>query len=363
MKPKRVLSNIIMGYLGLRRRFLLRKGQSLSELAIFGALLLLVLAFFVRYSMMSSHQQESQMKGFRYALDKSSRDSNIGGNPTTVSYIKDKPVADPRNPFGMGDWVTTYGGGSIIWGNEASYAINPDDPSTIPTINFVVNGVNVEKKLGAFKDVSFPSEGFDVKLGREEYHITQSNTQVYVVKYENEDEEIKTLKWKWRDENGDIQEETVRIPLIRLPCEDYEGLGECFSEKEVLWTADITGDGVVDLILDISGQEGGQITGFTVLDYTAGDISSEDLDKAMLGKKVETTIDNSASRWSFNGHPVHLNVEGSGDDIDVAYEDIIVEDTITHGIYTEDGEIEPLTTHGTTFHRDRYNDAIFEPFD
>lgn len=106
------------------------KAQTLVELAVFGSLLLVVLAYFVGMGIRLNYQQDLNMRAQRMAFAKAYYPVDGWGNPSqtthasaTVILTEDHHIPDPRTMFGRGDTGTISASGDAVWG---SYIGNPD---------------------------------------------------------------------------------------------------------------------------------------------------------------------------------------------------------------------------------------------
>ncbi len=79
------------------------KAQSLTELATFGSVLLLVMSFFVRYGLQYIYQQDIKMRAFRMALSDA---STAPDGSSSLVVVKDKHIPDPQDTFGIGSGVS-----------------------------------------------------------------------------------------------------------------------------------------------------------------------------------------------------------------------------------------------------------------
>ncbi|MGE5309370.1 MAG: hypothetical protein ACM3OC_09815 [Deltaproteobacteria bacterium] len=112
-----------------------RKGQSVTELATFGSILLLVTMYLLRYGLQYNYQQDVQMEAFRRALAKEfSRTDEIDQNSGSVVHlVKDSKMIDPTNPFGTGSVSTLRGSADVVWSNTMMDPMNTKDPFPYPT--------------------------------------------------------------------------------------------------------------------------------------------------------------------------------------------------------------------------------------
>lgn len=117
----------------VRQRFIQAKakmGQAITEMAIFGSLIIVVFGTMLYYSQSMKEQQIVEMLAFRKALFQAYEDNSY------VSYqvIRDKRFVSPNNAFGNKDRATVSGSAAIYWSNknedggkEGSYLIINED--------------------------------------------------------------------------------------------------------------------------------------------------------------------------------------------------------------------------------------------
>ena len=111
------------------------KAQSLTELATFGSVFLLVLSFFISYGMRHLYQQDINMRAFRMALaDAYNTDSRYSNS---LILVKDKHIPDPRDTFGVGEVQPILGQGNVVWANSLQDKYK--GLSDLPRIKFVIN--------------------------------------------------------------------------------------------------------------------------------------------------------------------------------------------------------------------------------
>ena len=135
------------------------KAQTMVELAVFGSLLLVVLAYFVGIGMRYNYQQDLNMRAQRMAFERAYYPVDGGGNPiqtthgsSTIILTEDHHIPDPRTMFGRGDYGTISAAGDAVWGSYIGKpdviamdmgGSNPafDNNRDVPKIAYNVNGV------------------------------------------------------------------------------------------------------------------------------------------------------------------------------------------------------------------------------
>ncbi len=128
-----------------------RKAQALSELAIFGTILLLVFAFMLRMGMLYMHRQDINMRAFRKAMAEAIKVDRPDASATVV-LVEDKHIPDPRDIVGTGDIVAIQGSASVVWGNTLPYYVPADETHVydttsdkdLSTMHFEINDIKKE---------------------------------------------------------------------------------------------------------------------------------------------------------------------------------------------------------------------------
>ena len=121
-----------------------RKGQAITELAIFGSILLFCLAMLIQYGLDANYQQQAQMEAFR----KTQRIAFYRDGPassTAFILVKDKPTPDPRDQWGVAErGPIVAGGNSVAWNTNLSadyvklYTDTPD-AKDLPAVYFQID--------------------------------------------------------------------------------------------------------------------------------------------------------------------------------------------------------------------------------
>ncbi len=130
-------------WISLRAVYFNRRAQSLSEMAIFGGLLLLVLSYFVNLGIKLTYQQDVQMRAFRLALSEACNEGTYQPDAeATITLVEDKISPDPRNMVGKGDILTVASQGNVLWGNTLQNGmVAPYGEGDMTRLKFLINGV------------------------------------------------------------------------------------------------------------------------------------------------------------------------------------------------------------------------------
>jgi hypothetical protein len=114
-----------------------RKGQSLTELAVFGSLLLFLFGVLINYGMNSEFTQHGIMKAFRKALGIAADQQERSG---TYVLFRDRHVPSPSDPFGVGS-VTPVPSSADATRNYRMYETPnptlPGGPERLPRVHLV----------------------------------------------------------------------------------------------------------------------------------------------------------------------------------------------------------------------------------
>ncbi len=128
------------------------RGQAFLELAIFGTLALIALAFVLRMGLTANYQQEIDQQTFRWAqrlasnIDKET--NGRGPHSVTVIHIRDRQMPDPGDGFATMPRVLTQASSVVTWGRFLHRLT--DDPESQPLTIVQVNDAQrhfTEKEL------------------------------------------------------------------------------------------------------------------------------------------------------------------------------------------------------------------------
>lgn len=157
----------------MREVYFNRKAQALVEVAIFGAILLMVLSALIRYGITYNQRQSLNMRAFRKSLSESIN-TNRPDAQATVYLVEDKHVPDVGDMFGVGDIDTVEASASVVWGNtlQEEYA----DIDDLPNIKYIVNNEEKEYTTAAY--------------GGDSENICSKKTGKFFIKIEGVDDPI-----------------------------------------------------------------------------------------------------------------------------------------------------------------------------
>ena len=120
-----------------------RAGQALVELAILGAMILLVLGVLVDYGLRADFTQHAMMRTFREVLHDASRQT-APGEPISTSRLSlaDRRIPDPANPFALGGTAAISGSAGGVTQNYQLHK-TPDTPADMPHFYALIGGAEV----------------------------------------------------------------------------------------------------------------------------------------------------------------------------------------------------------------------------
>jgi hypothetical protein len=135
-----------------------KKAQTLTELATFGSVLLLVLSFFVSYGMRYNYDQDAQMRSFRLAMQEAYSNSRPDASGSVI-LVEDKHIPDPRDTFGVGNIVPVQANAEVTWGNTLQDRYTDlTDYSRLPRMKYRINSTAVEYRTAGFGFITTGNE-------------------------------------------------------------------------------------------------------------------------------------------------------------------------------------------------------------
>lgn len=211
-----------------------RKGQSILELAIFGSIVLFVFSVLIQYGISLNYSQHHILQSFRRALFESKNKSPSAAPAVSVSFtsIKDLPIPNPANPFGLGQTSPVVASVSATQSRHLMDRYH-HGPSELPRAEFIINGRRYTYTTADFgyHDCS----GRSIKVKKTDYARIPS---------------------RWDDERG--------------PCW-YWGY-ETDYDLEAGDEIDIDNDGKGESIVDVEQDDDGDLEEFWYLDFQEGQI-------------------------------------------------------------------------------------------
>jgi hypothetical protein len=267
-------------------------GQSLVELASFGAVLLLCVGMLLQYGMQANYQQNLQMQTFRKAMRVAYYKTGPGSS-VSLSSTYHKGIPDPRDSWGNADRRPISASASVTWDNNLQsmyideYGEAPRQSDLARSIIEIDNiddahntlGLsttdiddgaidNIDSNKGAFKTADYGEGGCSGSITivlensasqrialREEYRRVVKNCS-----------EIKVKNRKTNED--DIGKEYAYVKI--------DGL------QQTVGSADVDRDGELETIIAVRGTQVcdsdgycGGISSFKYIDDQSGEINNE----------------------------------------------------------------------------------------
>jgi hypothetical protein len=134
-------------------------GQALLEVAIFGAIIVMLLGVLISYGLRYNYQQKAMQQAFRKSLSRAVAEPGV---PVSSVIISDEHIPNPSDTFGVGS-VTPFTGssGGII--RDYQMAETAVDESSLPRVTMNINGQEISYKAAGFRIERNVPEG---SLGR-----------------------------------------------------------------------------------------------------------------------------------------------------------------------------------------------------
>ncbi|MFA5144931.1 MAG: hypothetical protein WC723_02880 [Candidatus Omnitrophota bacterium] len=152
------------------RKYTRLSGQAILELAIFGAIIIMLLGILLNYGLRYSLEQKVMMNTFREALQDTA--NSVTGGQGSITVIQDKHVPNPADPFGVGT-VTPFASSSSV---TRSYKLHetPDTYAELPRATFQIQDKKFSYKTAGFRDV-------DSASGLSKYEEVYGGSNVWAV--------------------------------------------------------------------------------------------------------------------------------------------------------------------------------------
>lgn len=256
MKRKREGNNISIN----------NKGQALTELAIFGSILLFCVAMLIQYGLDANYQQQAQMEAFRKA-QKIAFHKDGPGSSTSLVLVKDKPFPDPRDQWGYAERYPIVGNANVVWNTnlQAQYVtkfpantLTPKEKENLqadlPAMYFEIDQANKPSQAGAFVPPEAKEDkvfGFYTAMFKkincppkltvvfdDPEHKNPNKTEYIEVPVNKDDIKVMRIEGSF----GDLEAENNN-ELLMSPYFIYEGL------KRKITDADVDGDGKLEQII------------------------------------------------------------------------------------------------------------------
>ncbi len=250
-----------------------KKAQSITEMAIFGVLLLVALSFLVRYGMVYNNRQKANMLVFKRALQEAfTQDSS---SMVLVNY---ENISNPQDRFGIGDRQTFQSSANIYWSNGTTNT-TVDSINQTNAINYLFNAGKANEQQKAYTTITAKefqmTDLKDVWLkvllpGHEEYTPVEISSFKII---EGADKEKRLSVLVYCDISAVTRSGSGECNAIKDP-----GLYDSICQKNycttfVVTALDINSDGYGETILSVNGDVGGSPSSLVALVPDAGDIN------------------------------------------------------------------------------------------
>jgi hypothetical protein len=254
-----------------------KRGQSMSELAVFGSIMLLVLSFLLRQAMSYNNRQQLTMEVFRAGLQKA-----LNGTDTNTSVIyKDFPMAEPQDEYGAASrQVVSYSDDGIVWTNETSKG----DGRINYTFVSGVDNTAQSRIYTTWGEVGKPISSVNVT-----YPFDTGARQIAI---------------PWMRAWSDVSYPEGALLVLVKPdsVTQPSGCASVYCPHDVIEQADVDSDGTIEQITKASGSAPVTIT---TVDPNAGQIDLSKADQGIQATKVTYTrydamniTDNGNSVWA-----------------------------------------------------------------
>jgi hypothetical protein len=124
-----------------------KQGQSILELALYGAILLTVIGVILSYGLKYNFQQRTMMSAFRRAL-KETGATRLGGQ-TSYILLQDRHIPDPSDPMGVGAVMPFMASASVVRGYRLHET--PDYVNELPETKMQINDRIYTFKIAGFR--------------------------------------------------------------------------------------------------------------------------------------------------------------------------------------------------------------------
>jgi hypothetical protein len=198
------------------------RGQTATELAIFGTILVFVIGILVTYSLTFTYSQQLQQQASRDALRLSSFiDAYPPKNPmplqdrsASVAFFEDRQMPDLSNAFGIMQRSPVSGSASAVKTRHLYANIIFGTLDNLPRIHLYINGQKFIFTTANFKDIPQRGGSKKVMRGTTDYdnalaHHDNSNPDLYWKWLDVDSNQISNPENNLADIDGDLKEEQI----------------------------------------------------------------------------------------------------------------------------------------------------------
>lgn len=220
----------------------------MAELAIFGGVLLTVLAFFLRYAMNLNNNLQLKMQVYKTALTKAKADMDL--NQTYV--YRDYSAADPQDQFGFTPRQVNSAADYVSWTDTKEKKALP------PGINYTFISKSPPEERIAFSETFTTAKnvGYNVSSIQMEYPFWEEPVTITKLK-------------AYTEEDPDGQLKLLVDDLAKGDCT------EAYCPTDIVASGDIDHDGNFEDVLSAKGE--GTVVG-EMRDYQRGQIDQGKMD-------------------------------------------------------------------------------------
>ncbi len=218
-----------------------RYGQTASELAIFGALLVFILGIVIKYAINFNFQQQSSMEAFRKAHQLAAeRDA-----ASQVLIIDDKDLPDVSNPLAIPASTPFSGAAGVMASQHLIGTRSYGNADLIPILDMFINGKRYQFTTAAFRQPLFPAPNLyanypSLQAGYVHRKIIETDPKFNDPSAYFEPGLPANASWKWLPERAHV----FSFGAIVLGADEYFFKGEGES-------ADVDGDGKEESVFGV----------------------------------------------------------------------------------------------------------------
>jgi hypothetical protein len=128
-----------------------QKAQALTELVVFGSIILILLGVLLNYGLRYNYQQKVMQSSFKKAYEKAVT-SGADDQPRSEQHmvLQDIHIPDPQNPFAVGNLTPVYGSAAVSRSNSYSF---PENMNEVPHLVLNINGQESSFSLAGLRYV------------------------------------------------------------------------------------------------------------------------------------------------------------------------------------------------------------------
>lgn len=251
-----------------------KRAQSITEMAIFGTLLLIALSFLVRYGMAYNSKQRANMVVFKRALHEA-----FAKDSSSVSLVNYENIPNPQDRFGVGDRQNVQAGANIYWSNGISNLSVQEQINQTNAITYLFNAGKSNEVKKTYTTIT-----------TKEYQIEDLKDVVLKVLLPGHEdyETVEISSFKIVEGNDGIRKLAVLVHCDASAGSGFRsgicnaiadpGLYDSLCQKDycttfIVTAIDVNNDGYGEQVLSVQGEVGGSPTSLVLVVPDAGDIN------------------------------------------------------------------------------------------